>query len=196
MRDDQMRRRDKKWKTLTPRWGTSADGQWYWKADTSSDELDGHFFFYALYYDLVAGPEERPAVRQVVHRIVDHLLRNDFALVDHDGQPTRWAVFGPNALNRDPSWWEERGLNSMSVLSYLRVAEHVCETEEQKIPYREAARQLIEQHGYAASAHHPKVHEGPGTGNQSDNEMALMNLYNLIRYEQDPELLSMLGAHS
>ncbi len=45
-RDRQMREtRDRLWKSLTPRWPLSADGQWYWKADTSSDELDGHYFF-------------------------------------------------------------------------------------------------------------------------------------------------------
>src|SRR5258708_27784154 len=53
-RDEEMRKRDALWKKLSPRWPVSADGKWYWKADTSSDELDGHFFFYALYYDLVA----------------------------------------------------------------------------------------------------------------------------------------------
>ena len=59
------------------------------------------------------------------HQLVDHLLDHDFSLVDHDGRPTRWAVFGPRALNHDPAWWQERGLNSLSILSYLRVAEHV-----------------------------------------------------------------------
>ena len=46
------------WKVIVPRWPISADGRWYWKTDTSSDELDGHFFFYGVYYDLVAGTEE------------------------------------------------------------------------------------------------------------------------------------------
>lgn len=194
-RDREIQQRDRKWKSLMPRWGTSADGEWFWKADTSSDELDGHYFFYGVYYDLVADDDEKAAVREVVHRITDHLLRNDYSLVDHDGEHTRWAVFGPRALNNDASWWEERGLNSMSVLSYLRVAEHVSATPEQAEPYAAAARDLIANHGYAASARHPKVHQGPGTGNQSDDEMALMNLYNLLRYERDPELLA-LWAHT
>jgi hypothetical protein len=46
--------RDRLWKVFQPRWPLSADGQWYWKTDTSSDELDGHYFFLPLYYDLVA----------------------------------------------------------------------------------------------------------------------------------------------
>ena len=51
-------RGDKLWRIYEPRWPTSADGKYYWKSDTSSDELDGHYYFYALYYDLVADSEE------------------------------------------------------------------------------------------------------------------------------------------
>ena len=177
--------RDSSWKVIDPRWPTSADGQWYWKTDASSDELDGHFFFYAAYYDLVAeSEEEKQEVREVVLRIVDHLLDHNYALVDHDGLPTRWAVFGPDELNRNHLWWGERGLNSMSILSYLRVALHVSGDER----YDQAARDLIETHHYDANVQVPKMHSGPGTGNQSDDEMAFMGFYNLIRYEPDPEL--------
>ncbi len=187
-RDEQMRAtRDRLWKVLHPRWPRSADGKWYWKADTSSDELDGHFFFYALYYDLVAeSPEEKAEVRAVVAAIVDHLLAHDFALVDWDGQPTRWAVFTPAKLNQDPDWYVERGLNSLSILSYLAVAEHMTAAGK----YRAAAERLIREHHYAQNLMVPKIQAGPGTGNQSDDEMALMNFYNLVRYERDPELRS------
>ena len=82
--------RDGLWKVIDPRWPTSADGKWYWKSDTSSDELDGHFFFYGLYYDLVAADDaERAEVRETVLAIVDHLIDHDGALVDHDGKRTR-----------------------------------------------------------------------------------------------------------
>jgi hypothetical protein len=189
--------RDGRWKVYEPRWPKSADGEWYWKSDTSSDELDGHFFFYALYYDHVAsdpatGSEaERDELRAVVRGIVDHLLVHDFALVDHDGRPTRWAQFGPGALNDDPEWWEERGLNSYSILAYLRIAEHV--TGEPR--YGEAAAGLIARHSYLANARSFKVQSGPGTGNQSDDEMGFMNLYHLVRYEPNP-VLRAIWAHT
>ncbi|MGB9605285.1 MAG: hypothetical protein ACPL88_05320, partial [Bryobacteraceae bacterium] len=187
-RDEQMRAtRDRLWKVLHPRWPLSADGKWYWKADTSSDELDGHIFFYGLYYDLVAESEaEKAEVRKAVTAIADHLLAHDFALVDWDGQPTRWAVFTPARLNQDPDWYVERGLNSLSILSYLALAEHMTGAGN----YRAAAERLIREHHYAQNALVPKIQAGPGTGNQSDDEMALMNFYDLIRYERDPELRS------
>ncbi|MCW5966018.1 MAG: hypothetical protein KIT83_18415 [Bryobacterales bacterium] len=153
--------RDGKWKLLTPRWPKSADGKWYWKTDTSSDELDGHYFLYGLYYDLVAETDaEREEVRRIVRRVTDHLLANDYALVDHDGTKTRWGVFGPNDINLDPSWWVERGLNSLSMLTYLRVAQHITGDAR----YGAAADTLIEKHGYNNNLMFPKNTPGVGGG--------------------------------
>lgn len=182
-RDRRRQSSDAMWKVIAPRWPRSADGQWYWKSDTSSDELDGHYFFYALYHDLVASDAaERAEVAAVVRRITDHLLAHDYTLVDHDGAPTRWGVFGPAALNGTLRWAEERGLNSLSMLTYLRIAHHV--TGEAR--YDAAARDLVTRHGYAANLLHPKVTLGVGGGNQSDDEMAFMNYYHLLKYEPDP----------
>ena len=97
-KDRERQQRDPLWKVIVPRWPKSADGKWYWKCDTSSDELDGHYFFYALYYDLVAETEaEKARARDVVLAITDHLIDHDFQLVDHDGTPTRWARFSPKS---------------------------------------------------------------------------------------------------
>ena len=182
-RDRQRQQRDTAWKVIEPRWPRSADGTWYWKSDTSSDELDGHYFFYALYHDLVARDQaERAEVAAVVRRITDHLLLHDYSLVDHDGAHTRWAVFGPRALNLTPRWIDERGLNSLSMLTYLRIAHHM--TGEAR--YDTAARTLVSDHGYAMNLLYPKVTLGVGGGNQSDDEMAFMNYYHLLKYERDP----------
>jgi len=179
--------RDSMWKVYEPRWPQSADGTWYWKSDTSSDELDGHYFLYAQYYDLCAdSPEEKARVIEVVRGLTDHLVDQGFALVDVDGTPTRWGYYGPKALNLDPRWWWERGLNSLSMLSYLAVAEHM--TGDAK--YAKAARELIDVHGYAQNAMIPKIQAGVGSGNHSDDEMAFMCFYNLLRFSKDEALKS------
>jgi hypothetical protein len=188
-RDRQEYQRDKLWKVYEPRWPKSADGKWFWKSDTSSDELDGHYFFYPLYYDFCADTEaERERVREVVRDVTDHLITHGFALIDHDGKPTRWAVYGPQYLNHNPLWWQERGLKSLSILSYLAVAEHV--TGDPK--YAAATRELIDREGYALNAMHPKVQHGPGSGNQSDDEMAFMCYYGLLRCSRDEGLKTMM----
>jgi hypothetical protein len=185
-RDERNRAtRDSMWKVITPRWPVSADGKWYWKSDVSSDELDGHFFFYALYYDLVAdSEEERSRVREQVAAVADHLLDHNFQLVDHDGKATRWGVFNPENLNNNPSWRWERGGRSLEILSYLEVAAHI--TGDPK--FAAAVRYLNQQQAYAANVMIPKSNTGPGSGNQSDDEMGFMDFYNLIHYEADPAL--------
>ncbi len=190
-RDRQRRREgDPFWKLIHPRWPKSADGKWYWKCDTSSDELDGHYFLNARYYDLVAEtPEEKARVRKVICDTTDHLMENDYSLIDWDGRRTRWAYFGPQDLNRNPACWEERGMNSLGILSYLAVAHHVSGDPK----YRRAKRELINKHHYAMNAFQSvKVHLGPGTGNQSDDEMTIMRFYNLIKYETDPIVREMM----
>ncbi len=185
---DEKRRKeeDPLWKVLVPRWPVSADGKWYWKTDTSSDELDGHYFFYGLYHDLVAEtPQEKEYIKKVTARVTDHLIKHNFSLVDHDGKPTRWARFGPKELNTGLEYAPGlRGLNSIALLSYIKVAFHV--TGDQK--YQDAYMHLIKDHQYDTNTHYPKWQVGPGTGNQSDDEMAFMCFYGLFNYETDPIL--------
>ncbi len=174
---------DPLWKILTPRWPKSRDGQWYWKTDTSSDELDGHFFFYSLYHDLVAETDdEKRSVIAVVDRVTTHLLENGYCLVDHDGKPTRWGQFAPEVINTD-KLTDCRGLNSISILSYLLVAEHITGNPK----YRNAYEKLMNDHHYFTNILTPKFQNGPGSGNQSDDEMAFMCYYTALRYESDPK---------
>jgi hypothetical protein len=187
--DRKKQEEDALWKVIIPRWPTSGDGKWYWKTDASSDELDGHFFLYGLYYDHVAETDaEKARAREVTSRVMDHLLEHNFKLVDHDGQPTRWANFSPETINGDPDWWAERGLNSLSILTYLSITHHV--TGDQK--YRDVFLDLVNKHHYAMNGMvAPKLQAGPGSYVQFDDKMAFMNYYHLIRYETEPKLLRM-----
>ena len=175
------------WKDIYPRFPTSEDGKYLWKCDTSSDELSGHYFFYGIYYDLVAETdEEKEMVKDVVRDVTDHLIRNGFLLRDHDGESTRWGNFSPEFCNS--IWgWDQRGLNSMMMLSFLNVATHV--TGDPK--YEATAKMLREEHNYHINAMHAKEFFPPENVVPWDNNLSLMSLYGLINYEEDPELLLM-----
>ncbi len=176
---------DSLWKVYEPRWPKSADGKWYWKSDTSSDELDGHYFFYPCYYDLVADTEkEKERVREVVRDLTDHMIEHGYILVDHDGKPTRWGDYSPQELNHNPVWWSERGLKSLSLLSYMAVAEHI--TGDPK--YGRHAEKLMREHAFDTNAMVSKIQRGIGSGNQSDDEMAFMSYYNLLKYTKNEKL--------
>lgn len=188
--DQRRNAADSLWKIIQPRWPVDETGEWYWKNDSSSDELDGHFFGFATYFDRVCKTDpEKDAVREVVRRIIGHILEHGYNLVDYDGQPTRWGRFSPDDLNRNEAWCDERGLNSFSILTYLAVAHHI--TGDQK--YRDVYLELALDHGYGMNGMtQPKALPGPAAaGHQPDDNMAFMNYYHLIRYETDPKLLSM-----
>ncbi len=135
-------------KRVPLRWRPSADGQWRWKGDTSSDEITAHMFGYYIYYELAADDADRARVRTQIARIVDHLIRNGYLLTDEDGRHTRWGVWAPERLNHDPDWAMERGINSVEMLSFLKLAHEV--TGEDK--YARHYRGLIEEHHYAQNA--------------------------------------------
>lgn len=175
------------WKDITPRFPKSKDGKYLWKCDTSSDELAGHYFFYGIYYDLVAETEEEKVlVREVVGDITDHLIRHHFKLVDHDGKPTRWADFSPEFFNS--VWgWDQRGLNSMMMLSFLNVAYHVTNNSK----YLDTAKILRDKYNYHINAMLAKMYFPPEDVVPWDNNLALMSFYGLLNYEKDPELILM-----
>jgi len=64
------------------------------------------------------------------------------------------------------------------------VAEHMTGNAK----YRAATQKLIREGHFDVNLMVPKISTGPGSGNQSDDEMAFMNYYTLLAYEKDPEL--------
>jgi hypothetical protein len=153
---------------------------WYWKGETSSDELDGHYFGWYVFYKLAANDEEKLAVRAVVKRVTDHILDHGYALVDIDGKPTTWGHWSPEKLNDDPVWWPERGLNSLEILSHLKVA-HLIVAEPR---YERAYRELILKHHYAINTFHAKI---PG-GVSHDDHLLFLSYYPLLQLEKEPGL--------
>jgi hypothetical protein len=163
-------------------WHPTPDGQWLWKGDTSSDELVGHYYGYALYYDLVAGPAEKREVSKVVARLTDYLIRNDYDLIDLDGKPTRWGQWSERYYQTEEGKYEA-ALRSLELLSFLKTAHHV--TGDAK--YAEAYRDRIRR-GYAEHMRQYRRWPGGGEINFSDDELAYLSYDPLLRYEKDSHL--------
>ncbi len=165
-------------------WHRSADRRWWWKGDTSSDEIDGHYFAYAIYFDLAATDDEKRQIRPVVARITDHILDHGYYLVGPSGKHTTWGFWAPEKLNQDVRRIEERGLNSLEILSHLKVAEHVAGHPR----YAAAARELIDKHGYAINTVLQKIIWPPQAVNHSDDELAFVAYYPFLQYERNESL--------
>ncbi len=165
-------------------WHLTPDKKWKWKGDTSSDEIVGHMFAYPLFYDLVAEGAMKERVKGLVHRIMTHIVDHNFQLVDLDGIATRWAVWTPDSINFSNNWWYERGINSMQILAFLKAGLHV--TGDQK--FEKAYETLTQKHHYAENMVQQKMY-GPFDVNHSDDELAFLPNYTLLRYANDLKLL-------
>ena len=172
---DEPRHKDGKWH-FTP------DGEWEWKADTSSDELVGHFFAYSVFYDLAADDGLKKKLRAAVADMADHLIEHKHNLTDLHGGPTRWGRYDEAYFHTDDGR-EERALRSLELLSHLKVAHHM--TGEARFD-REYRRLIKELNYHQNTTTYLKLRQEL---NYSDEELAMLSYYPLFRYEHDPALL-------
>jgi len=169
---------------LPAKWYPTPDGLWIWKGDTSSDEVNGHYFSVCLFHDLAAqGPEQARAVQHIAN-ITSHIIDNGWVLRDLDGKPTRWGRWDPEYLQR-PYGFESRGLNGMEALSYAQAAYAL--TGDSK--FRAGLEQLLKWR-YQTYVVRQKMTFPPDAIATWDDELAFWCYYTLISYAKDPELRS------
>jgi hypothetical protein len=161
-------------------WHWTPDGQYYWKGDTSSDEIVGHFFLYGIAADLLPGGPLKKRIAETAARIMDHIIDHGYYLIDVTGKPTTWGRWSEAYFQQEPS---DSALNSMELLSFLKTAAHITRNGKYASEYRRIALDL----GYARRA--TRYQELRDEINYSDEELAMLSFYNLFRYETDEELL-------
>ncbi len=163
-------------------WHWTPDGEWEWKGDTSSDELVGHFFAYSVAYDLLPDESDRAAIRPVAGRIARHLLDHGLNLVGPGGRTTRWGRYSPEYF-ATPDGKADCALNSLEILSHLRVAYHLTRNEQ----FLSAYRRLIDDLGYLQNVGKFAT-RAPAEVNYSDEELAFLSFYPVMKLEDDPRL--------
>lgn len=161
-------------------WHWTADGQYYWKGDTSSDEIVGHFFIYGIAYDLLPDLQLKSQITATTKRVMDHILDHGYTLVDLDGKPTTWGWWSPGTLKNNP---DERALNSLELLSFLKTAAHITGEARYDREYRKCA------HEFDYLNWITRVNKFRLELNYSDEELAMLPFYCVFRYEKDPVLL-------
>ncbi|MBR3802399.1 MAG: hypothetical protein IKK37_03000 [Clostridia bacterium] len=168
-----------------PEWHPAKDdiSELEWKGETSSDEMVGHFTASSCYFDFCATEEEKKEISDAICAIVDHILSHDYRLCDADGLPTTWANWNPDDLNRSDRWYWERGINSLEMLCFLKVAYHMSGDEKYNAEYL----RLIKEEHYAVNTMSRKVDDAH-TCHIDDNLGFLISIP-LLRYETDPDIL-------
>jgi hypothetical protein len=162
-------------------WHESPVPEWLWKGDTSSDETAGHYFGYYAHYR--HGPDEdKPALRALVSRITGRILEAPYFLPDYDGKPTRWGRWEPPFLYSLEGADQTR-LNSMEILSHMKVAHYITGEER----FRQGYRDLLDNHHYLDNVRGGVCLELGGDP-QYDDHLAFLTWYPLVMLEEDPEL--------
>jgi hypothetical protein len=170
-------------------WQANEELGFDWKSDTGADEITGQFFGLAVYFDLVADDTRRQQVTNLVRRIVSYIIRNDYYLVDWDGEPTSTGIWNPTALWQwyaQPSWDDKLGTmslvlqNSLAILAYLQIAAHVTGDEF----FQNAYQELIADHALDDLAVNAAV-KLPLITDYQAMQLIHLSYYGLLRYEPD-----------
>lgn len=169
---------------LPAKWYPTPDGLWYWKGDTSSDEVNAHIYGVSVFHDLAAEGAEKERAARHIGNIASHIMENGWVLRDMDGKPTRWGRWDPDYLLR-PYGFEARGLNGMEAQTYMQTA--FALTGDQK--FEKGLRQLLgwRYHTYTVRQ---RLTFPPDQVVPWDDELAFFCYYPLVKYSKDPELRS------
>lgn len=178
--------------------------RYYWKDDTSSDEIDGHFFGYSFYYDHCAkNEEEREEVARRLGGIADYILRNGYQLLDLDGEKTTWGHWQPDYIGVSVNGMERclskyslelcmesahggGWLNGTQILGFMLSAYRITGD----IKFYNAYEELITKYKYDKLIEFTDdvwTVTRPAIANHSDHELAMLAYTILLRYEHNPE---------
>lgn len=140
--------------------GTVNGQEYFWVGNTSRDQYSGVFFGLGVAYDLVEDPAVRDDIRDLVRRLLDKLLRDNWAVIMPDGA---WStVFWGRADQQ---------------LSFLQVGRRVA-------PDRFDSLYRTYRFWYASSVATPLAFEALDTHNSYFKfNLAAINLYHLLRGE-------------
>lgn len=171
---------------LPAKWYETKDGKFYWKGDTSSDEVIAHFYAVSLFHDLIAEGEEKELAKEHLVRIARYIMENNWVLIDMDGKPTRWGRWNPEYLLR-PYGYNDRGVNGLEALAFTQAAYKLSGDED----FKEGFEELVDL-GYLTNTLRQKNTFPPSTLAPWDDNLAFEAYNTILRYTDDPETRSFL----
>jgi hypothetical protein len=169
---------------LPAKWYPTPDGVWFWKGDTSSDEVNAHFYAASVFHDLAAPGRAKERAAQHLGRIATHIIENGWVLRDMDGKPTRWGRWDPDYLLR-PYGFDSRGLNGMEAQTYM----HTAYAMTGDARFQQGLEQLIKWR-YPTYTVRQRLTFPPDQVAPWDDELAFFCYHPLLNYAKDQELRS------
>ncbi|CAF0953004.1 unnamed protein product [Adineta steineri] len=146
------------------------------KGDTSSDEIVGHEHIYPLVHDFLASNDsERQRAYILFFNITNHILTHDWYLVGENHTHTSWGIWNPVDVNDNSDFQDDRGLNSLEILTYL-LQTYAYSGEER---FLDGAKLLIESYQYDVNIINRKM-IAVCDGDPSDDELTYLTYFNLV----------------
>lgn len=159
-------------------WQPAADGKRVWRADVSSDQMDGVFYGFLMAFDFFANEEEKKQIAEDVSALMDYLIKHNYRIIDYNGRPTKWGNYTEGYVTtREP-------LNALILLQHLKVAHHITNNPQYGDLYRHFA--VEKKYGeVAVKARNYRLR----SINYSDDILLWLAYYPLLRLEKSsPEL--------
>jgi hypothetical protein len=155
---------------------------YFWKGDTSRDQVSGAVNGVAMAYDLVDDDEARQNARDFLVDLADHVWGNGLNIVDPDGEVTTHGAMDGELLEGLPI---PNGMNAVCSLAWFKIAHHVS-GEKRFADYYE---ELVDDRDYLGIMRDNQwVYMGYNT-KYYNVYLVYQNWFHLMRLEEDPELI-------
>ena len=195
--------KDKDWKrkellTGSPAslWLPAADHpNWSWRSTASSDQTVGQIFALTLILELSDDAQWKARALKCLDNLIGYIVKNNFYIIDVDGEPTMWGKWNPKYVNQFPKNVGDRKITSSNIIAFLQTAYHFTGKE----IYKEKANMLMTKYGYLENLTRPFSQIGPNGAdelskvlseewNHSDDEMYFLAYWGLYPYALTGEL--------
>ncbi|MEQ9218185.1 MAG: hypothetical protein RLO17_09095 [Cyclobacteriaceae bacterium] len=175
----------------TVSWYHAEDPEWDWKSTASSDQTVGQMFALMLVAEYIDDEAWRQRAIKLIDDLMGYIVENDYTLVDPNGKPTLWGIWGPEYVNRFQTMIGDRKVYSSNLIAFLQAAYKFTGKE----IYKDKATELIREHGYLENLARPfdQIGNAPEGSdpwstmlseewNHSDDEMYFLAYWGLYPY--------------
>ncbi len=162
--------------------GQGEYADYFWKGDTSRDQVSGAVNGVAMAYDLVDDEQARADARDFLADLADHVWDNGLNILDPDGEVTTHGAMDGESLEGLPIG---NGMNAVCTLAWFKAAHHASGEQRFEDYYQELAYdrdyiEIMRDHQWVYMKYQTKWY---------NVYLVYQNWFHLMRLEDEPRLV-------